>query len=47
MAKRVLGPGATCCGENCGTCAPEPTKPIEVPVVVEDELDEWDDEDES
>jgi hypothetical protein len=26
--KVVLGPGAKCCGEGCGVCAPEETEAV-------------------
>ena len=42
MTKRVLGPGAKCCGENCGVCETEAVETVAV-VEADDELD-WDDE---
>lgn len=48
MTKRVLGPGAKCCGEDCGVCDTEAVETVEAVAVVEadDELD-WDDEEDA
>lgn len=45
MTKRVLGPGAKCCGENCGACETETVEAVAV-VEADDELD-WDDEEDA